>query len=110
MQWIVCNMPGIKRKEAPRTYDKLKSKKSRIIAPGRKQPKPARKPDQNAEAETDSDPIIESDTTDHSGDDDGTSWPSGDEEEIDDDGKVAAHVSSRLVPNGNSTNGTNGCT
>ncbi|KAL8673376.1 MAG: hypothetical protein Q9168_002202 [Polycauliona sp. 1 TL-2023] len=31
------------------------------------------------EAETDSDPIIESDTTDHSGDDDGVSWPSDDE-------------------------------
>ena len=29
-------------------------------------------------AETDSDPIVESDTTDHSGDDDGVSWPSDD--------------------------------
>ena len=33
----------------------------------------------NPEAETDSDPMIESDTTEHSGDDDGVSWPSDDE-------------------------------
>lgn len=32
--------------------------------------------DSDREFQTDSDPIIESDTTDHSGDDDGASWPS----------------------------------
>lgn len=32
------------------------------------------------ETETDSDPIVESDTTEHSGEDDGVSWPSADEE------------------------------
>lgn len=32
------------------------------------------------ETETDSDPIVESDTTEHSGDDDGVSWPSDREE------------------------------
>ncbi|KAL8937661.1 MAG: hypothetical protein Q9216_004313 [Gyalolechia sp. 2 TL-2023] len=35
-------------------------------------------PDSDQEFETDSDPIIESDTTEHSGDDDGASWPSDD--------------------------------
>ena len=35
---------------------------------------------ERGEAETDSDPIVESDTTEHSGDDDGVSWPSDDEE------------------------------
>ncbi|KAL8717784.1 MAG: hypothetical protein Q9225_004999 [Loekoesia sp. 1 TL-2023] len=35
--------------------------------------------DSDLEAETDSDPIIESDTTEHSGDDDGISWPSAEE-------------------------------
>ena len=35
---------------------------------------------ERGEAETDSDPIIESDTTEHSGDDDGVSWPSDDDE------------------------------
>ena len=34
------------------------------------------------EAETDSDPILESDTTEHSGDDDGASWPSEEDEDI----------------------------
>ncbi|KAL8998028.1 MAG: hypothetical protein Q9169_002868 [Polycauliona sp. 2 TL-2023] len=39
-------------------------------------------PSPNPEAETDSDPIIESDTTDHSGDDDGVSWPSDDDMDV----------------------------
>lgn len=44
----------------------------------------------NLEAETDSDPIIESDTTEHSGDDDGVSWPSDQDEDIqDENGKEA---------------------
>jgi len=37
---------------------------------------------ERGEAETDSDPIAESDTTEQSGDDDGISWPSDDEEEV----------------------------
>ena len=37
---------------------------------------------ERGEAETDSDPIVESDTTEHSGGDDGVSWPSDEEEEI----------------------------
>ena len=32
------------------------------------------------ETETDSDPVVESDTTEHSGDDDGVSWPSDEDE------------------------------
>lgn len=35
---------------------------------------------ERGEAETDSDPIVESDTTEQSGDDDGVSWPSDDDE------------------------------
>ncbi|KAL8887497.1 MAG: hypothetical protein Q9215_004943 [Flavoplaca cf. flavocitrina] len=41
----------------------------------------------NPEAETDSDPIIESDTTEHSGDDDGVSWPSDDEQMQEENGE-----------------------
>lgn len=37
---------------------------------------------ERGEAEWDSDPIVESDTTDHSGDDDGVSWPSDEDEAI----------------------------
>ena len=36
---------------------------------------------ERGEAETDSDPIVESDTTEQSGEDDGVSWPSDDEEQ-----------------------------
>ena len=36
---------------------------------------------ESGEAETDSDPIVESDTTEQSGEDDGASWPSDDEEQ-----------------------------
>ena len=45
--------------------------------------KPSKRMDVPLEAETDSDPIVESDTTSQSGDDDGISWPSdGDEEDL----------------------------
>lgn len=36
---------------------------------------------QDLETATDSDPLVESDTTSHSGDDDGVSWPSDEEAE-----------------------------
>jgi len=78
-------MAGIKRKqpEAAGTYLKGASKKSKVEP--KKAKKPARPPTppsdiSELEAETDSDPIIESDTTEHSGDDDGVSWPSDDED------------------------------
>lgn len=45
---------------------------------------------QELEAETDSDPIVESDTTSQSGDNDGVSWPSDeDNEEVDEWGGVS---------------------
>ena len=39
------------------------------------------------ETATDSDPIVESDTTSQSGDDDGISWPSDEKVEADEDGE-----------------------
>ncbi|KAL8738093.1 MAG: hypothetical protein Q9181_001079 [Wetmoreana brouardii] len=48
----------------------------------RQEPEPVPKtkiPARNLETETDSEPIVESDTTEHSGDDDGVSWPSDDD-------------------------------
>lgn len=42
--------------------------------------KPQKQKNKSLETETDSDPIVESDTTDHSGDDDGVSWPSAEDE------------------------------
>lgn len=37
---------------------------------------------ERGEAESDSDPIVESDTTEHSGEDDGVSWPADDEPSV----------------------------
>ena len=78
-------MAGIKRKQPEVAGGRVKggSKKSKIEPKNAK--KSARPPTplsdiSELEAETDSDPIIESDTTEHSGDDDGVSWPSDDEE------------------------------
>jgi hypothetical protein len=78
-------MAGIKRKqpEVAGAYVKGASKKSKVEP--KKSKKPARAPTppsdiSELEAETDSEPIVESDTTEHSGDDDGVSWPSDDEE------------------------------
>ena len=72
-------MAGIKRKEAPVSkangFDK--NKKAKVDQKARKKPAP---PAKDLETATDSDPIVESDTTGHSGDDDGESWPSDNEE------------------------------
>ncbi|KAL8956288.1 MAG: hypothetical protein Q9193_006153 [Seirophora villosa] len=57
-------------------------------------PKKALKPHAAArdlETATDSDPIFESDSTEHSGDDDGVSWPSGDESKSQQDGDNNPH-------------------
>ncbi len=74
-------MAGTKRKDAPfaKTSSKFKSKKVKTTVD-----KPTKlsipfRPS-NREAETDSDPIIESDTPEHSGEDDGVSWPSDNED------------------------------
>ena len=61
-------MAGLKRKDVP-----VRSGNSAAV----KKPKTA--PRILLETEPDSDPIIESDTTEHSGDDDGVSWPSDEE-------------------------------
>ena len=70
-------MASFKRK-APvsKLQGSTENKKSRVDTPKLQQKK-----DRNLETETDSDPIVESDTTEHSGDNDGVSWPS-DEEEV----------------------------
>lgn len=80
-------------------------------------------PPGDIEAETDSDPIVESDTTDHSGDDDGVSWPSDENEKPEKKKKEkkdqtvtkeksAQHPERKLngegkVANSNGTNGPN---
>ena len=72
-------MAGIKRKQA-----------SSSIANGHETGKKLKKespPPSDLEAETDSDPIIESDTTEHSGDDDGVSWPSDEDQNAEKDKK-----------------------
>ena len=72
-------MAGIKRKQAPVNKINGKTKKPRITS-GYEEHKATKPtiPRKELEAETDSDPIIESDTTEHSGEDDGVSWPSDD--------------------------------
>lgn len=71
-------MAGIKRKEAPisnaqasSVHKKTKSRNAQV--------KISKVEPLVLEVKTDSDPIIESDTTEHSGDDDGISWPSDEE-------------------------------
>ncbi|KAI4187773.1 MAG: hypothetical protein LQ346_005439 [Caloplaca aetnensis] len=73
-------MSGTKRKNVitPGIQQKGSTKKQKT-APG-SAPKPQlRAPD--LETATDSDPIVESDTTEHSGDDDGASWPADEDAE-----------------------------
>ena len=72
-------MAGLKRKESPA----VKTSGGRVqkkVRTDNVQDKREKRPVPEPEAETDSDPINESDTTEHSGDDDGASWPSDDEE------------------------------
>lgn len=76
-------MAGIKRKDAPsgQSSGGNPSKKHKIKA---SQSKISEGLVKIQETETDSDPIVESDTTEHSGDDDGASWPSDDGEDAPD--------------------------
>lgn len=72
-------MAGLKRKEAPiskPSRDDIR-KKPKKEAP---QLKKSKRAVQFQETETDSDPVVESDTTEQSGEDDGVSWPSDEEE------------------------------
>ena len=72
-------MSGIKRKDAGVPLGgKYASKKQKV---GHKGGQRKKQPEFN-ETETDSDPIVESDTTEHSGVDDGMSWPSEEEAEV----------------------------
>ena len=70
-------MADMKRKRAFET----KSQPAGIQKKHKKEEKSHKlsKPVEPLEAETDSDPIIESDTASQSGEDDGVSWPSDDE-------------------------------
>ncbi|KAL8649147.1 MAG: hypothetical protein Q9210_004571, partial [Variospora velana] len=70
-------MPGIKRKAISRSGGPDPSAKKQKAIP-RQGPKPYAAV-RDLETATDSDPIIESDSTEHSGDDDGVSWPSDDD-------------------------------
>ncbi|KAL8689981.1 MAG: hypothetical protein Q9218_004466 [Villophora microphyllina] len=74
-------MAGIKRKFHPSAVPQRGSikKQKQDAKSGFKTQPPAR----NLETETDSDPIVESDTTEHSGDDDGVSWPSDEDIGVD---------------------------
>ena len=73
-------MAGLKRKNAP-VHVKGVSKKQKNGPEKANLPK---RIDIPLEVETDSDPIVESDTNSQSGDDDGASWPSDEEEEEED--------------------------
>lgn len=74
-------MAGIKRKDAPsgQSSGGKPSKKHKIEASRSRISEGLVK---IQETETDSDPIVESDTTEHSGDDDGVSWPSDGGEDV----------------------------
>lgn len=78
-------MAGIKRKDGPiaKSSGGKSSKKRKNEA---SQSNISEGPVKIQETETDSDPIVESDTTERSGDDDGVSWPS-------DNGEDAAEFS-----------------
>ncbi|MCJ1475951.1 pumilio domain member 6 [Lambiella insularis] len=75
-------MAGVKRKEYP-IGNAVRHGVSKKTKPEPKKIARPVSPPSDLKAQTDSDPIIESDTTEHSGDDDGVSWPSDDGEEID---------------------------
>ncbi|KAL8981122.1 MAG: hypothetical protein Q9177_005673 [Variospora cf. flavescens] len=70
-------MPGIKRKAISGSGGSDQNTKKQKAIP-RQGPTPSAAV-RDLETATDSDPIIESDSTEHSGDDDGVSWPSDDD-------------------------------
>ena len=72
-------MPGIKRKEAPAAKAAPKSPGKKAKVEIKKKSAKLIPRDLEAEAEEDSDPIVESETPEYSGEDDGASWPSDDE-------------------------------
>ncbi|KAL8948550.1 MAG: hypothetical protein Q9222_005272 [Ikaeria aurantiellina] len=74
-------MAAIKRKQFPAPAQQNGSnKKQKSVTSTAPAVQEVKRPASDLEAETDSDPIVESDTTENSGDDDdGVSWPSDDE-------------------------------
>lgn len=100
-------MAGIKRKESPTV--KLSSinrnKKLKITTKDSRKPK---EPALELETATDSDPIVESDTTEHSGDDDGESWPSDDDQVLEEITQPVPRQTSKV--DAGSTNGISNCT
>ena len=76
-------MAAPKRKENPNTRAHAGSTAKKL----KKETSPAKvsKRVQDLETATDSDPLVESDTTSQSGDDDGVSWPSDEEKNLGED-------------------------
>jgi hypothetical protein len=106
-------MAGLKRKEAPlaKGSSRNTNKKPKIEAKHLGKKPKARSRD--AEVETDSDPIVESDTTENSGDDDDVTWPSdGDEvvdgSDVDGGGRLAATQSTKQAKSSVQKGGANG--
>jgi hypothetical protein len=102
-------MAGLKRKEAPitkahaSTVHKRSKKEAAHVKTSKVEPS-------TLEAETDSDPIAESDTTDHSGDDDGVSWPSDEEEDVKDETLLTQSATDNgSIKEATGTNDINAC-
>jgi len=102
-------MAGLKRKEAPitkahaSTVHKRSKKEAAHVKTSKVEPS-------TLEAETDSDPIAESDTTDHSGDDDGVSWPSDEEEDFKDETLLTQSATDNgSIKEATGTNDINAC-
>lgn len=95
VKMVGTKVSGTKRKEAPAAKSNGKSSPKKAKLATSKPVKAAKSKPANLdlEAETDSDPIVESDTTEHSGEDDGVSWPSDNEA----DGGVALHTAKLQV-------------
>ena len=96
-------MAPIKRKAAPYDSGRIlpkRPKKVEIEVTEKKRSK-------IAEVESDSDPIIESDTADESGEDDGVSWPSDEEveDEVEDDDEDGGVEVVTLAANAKKSNG-----
>ena len=101
-------MAATKRKVANPSKNKSTSvvKKAKVERNAAKKPKT---PLELRETETDSDPIEESNTTEHSGEDDGISWPSEEErrdeqdapeDDDDEDGRVSLPQDEKISQNG----------
>ncbi|KAL9604524.1 MAG: hypothetical protein Q9219_000489 [cf. Caloplaca sp. 3 TL-2023] len=91
-------MSGTKRRQSPQASIANPNIKKQKQASNHVQ---SRTPTPDAQFETDSDPIVESDTTEHSGDDDGASWPSDDDDGLK---KVSSRDTTRKGPLGSPQN------